>query len=106
MYEIVEGVFTLMPPAYFDGSAVLQRLIYLLNRHVDAHGLRGRFGIEVDLIVGRKRVACADAAFLTDDDLHRQKKELPARRADLENRASARRTDIGDRIHEHRPRRP
>jgi Uma2 family endonuclease len=71
-FEIVEGVLTLMPPAYFDGSAAMQELIHLAKRHVDNTSIRGKFATEVDLIVGRKRVARVDAVFATTDDLQRQ----------------------------------
>ena len=51
-YEIVEGVLTLMPPAYFDGSAALFSLMEIISQHVRKHGPQGRFGNEADLVVG------------------------------------------------------
>lgn len=72
-YEIVEGVLTIMPPACFDGSVALQNLIDLLKESFDREGRRGAFGPEVDLIVGKKRVARVDAVWMSQSDLDRQK---------------------------------
>ena len=35
-YEIVEGVLTKMPPAYFDGSIAVQRLVDVVDGEIDA----------------------------------------------------------------------
>ena len=72
-YEIVEGVLTIMPPAYFDGSMALQNLIDVLKENFDRAGRRGAFGPEVDLIIGKKRVARVDAVWMSQSDLDRQK---------------------------------
>ena len=72
-YEIVEGVLTLMPPAYLDGGVALSRLLRVVQRHLDASGLEGDFPPEVDLIVARKRVARVDAVFVTPGDLKKQR---------------------------------
>jgi len=69
-YEIVEGVLTTMPPAYYIGGEVLQNLIYVVTSHV---GLKaGRFASEVDIVVDEIRVARADAVFLTPAEKRRQ----------------------------------
>src|SRR3982751_5119132 len=69
-YEIVEGVLTTMPPAYFLGGEVLQRLIYFVISHI---GLKaGSFSTEVDIVIDDIRVARADAVFLTPAEKRRQ----------------------------------
>ena len=79
-YEIVEGVLTLMPPAFLDGGVALQRLIRMLGNHFDASGIKGDFATEADLIIARKRVARPDAVFLTTSDLTQQEQQQKARR--------------------------
>jgi len=88
-YEIVEGVLTTMPPAYFVGGNSLYRLMYRISRHLEDQGLPWEFANEVDLIVDETRVGVADAALLTPEDLQRQ--EAAARRA---RRVDSRRTRI------------
>jgi Uma2 family endonuclease len=78
-YEIVEGVLTHMPSAYFDGSIALQNLILAMQLHLRAGGVKGSFGPEADFIVGRRRVARVDAVFMTPQDLRLQE-EANARR--------------------------
>src|SRR3954453_1271396 len=71
-YEIVEGVLTEMPPAEFDSSKRLLRLVRVLADHVDEQGVDGSFAMEVDLIVSQRRVAVVDAVYLTSADERRQ----------------------------------
>jgi Uma2 family endonuclease len=71
-YEIVEGVLTKMPPAYFVGGESLQNLLFLLHKHFHEHGLRGSFATEVDMVIDEARVAVADAVFLTAAERVRQ----------------------------------
>ena len=73
-YEIVEGVLTLMPPALYDGGAALFNLLYLLRMHIDKHQVGGKIATEVDVVLGELRVPVADAVWLNDDDLRKQKK--------------------------------
>lgn len=79
-YEIVEGVLASMAAAYLDGSLPLQRLIRIVERHLDRNGLPGEFASEADAVVGRRRVPRPDAVFLTPDDLRRQAEANAARR--------------------------
>lgn len=72
-YEIVEGVLTKMPAAYFEGGASVQELIALIRGHLRAYNQRGRFACEVDVIISPERVARVDAVFLTPEDQRRQK---------------------------------
>lgn len=71
-YEIVEGVLTKMPPAYFIGGEVLQRLIYRVIAHVGEKV--GSFATEVEIVVDEDRVVRADAVFLTPAEKQRQRR--------------------------------
>src|SRR5215218_2655987 len=71
-YEIVEGVLTKMPPAYFTGGKSLFRLMMLLQNHFNSNGPAGDFSGEVDIIIDDARVAVADAVFLTIEEAQRQ----------------------------------
>ena len=78
-YEIVEGVLTLMPPAYYDGSVPVGRVERFVYRYLEENKKDGVFTHEVDFIVGRLRVAKADAILMTREDERRQR-EAHARR--------------------------
>jgi hypothetical protein len=64
-YEIVEGVLTKMPPAYFTGGEALFKLMLLVHQHCQTHGPKGSFATEVDIVIDEPRVAVANAVFLT-----------------------------------------
>lgn len=72
-YEIVEGVLTTMPPAYFDGGYALANLIHLLKNHLESSGVGGAFACEVDLVLGKHRLPVVDALYLSPADQTRQK---------------------------------
>lgn len=69
-YEIIEGVLTQMPPAYFIGGESLFRLMQIIAAHVGKGA--GSFATEVDIVIAEARVVCADSAFLTAADKARQ----------------------------------
>lgn len=71
-YEIVEGVLTTMPPAYFAGGKSLFTLMYLVTSHQRSEGIPGDFSIEVDIVVDEERVAKADAVWMTPAEQKRQ----------------------------------
>jgi len=71
-YEIVEGVLTEMPPAQFDSSKGLLRLLTILTKNVDENELGGSLAAVVDLIISHRRVAIVDAVYLTEADERRQ----------------------------------
>jgi Uma2 family endonuclease len=79
-FEIVEGVLAAMPPAYFDGTTALGRLIRAVTRYLDQRGQSGDFGPETDVVAGKNRVARVDAVFLTDADLRQQQAAQQQRR--------------------------
>ncbi len=70
-FEIVEGVLTTMPPAYFVGGETLLILISRVVLHIGEEA--GRFATEVDIVVDEDSVARAYAAFLTPADKQRQR---------------------------------
>ena len=88
-YEIVEGVLTKMPPAYFAGGNALFNLLFLIKLHLRDRHLSGRFATELDVVVDEARVAVSDAAMLTPADEARQ-----AEAAKQARRRDSRRTRI------------
>jgi Uma2 family endonuclease len=84
-YEIVEGVLTTMPPAYFAGGNAVANLIFVLKSYAKAQNLRWRFAAEADIVVDQLRVPRADAAMLTEEDFDKQDEAAKAAgREDLE----------------------
>jgi Uma2 family endonuclease len=73
-YEIVEGVLTRMPPAYFDGSSILDELLYVLRAHIETAALGGKLAREVDVILGQRRLPIVDALYLSPTDLEKQRR--------------------------------
>lgn len=71
-YEIVEGVLAQMPPAYFTGGESLFKLMICIREHLLKGGRRWRCSTEVDMILRPRRVAVADAVFMTPEDDRRQ----------------------------------
>ena len=88
-YEIIEGVLTTMPPAYFAGHASLANLIFLLKSHLKSKGLPSALAPEVDLIIDEARVVRCDAVYLTQQDQQKQ-----ARAARLAGKTDLRRARI------------
>jgi Uma2 family endonuclease len=78
-YEIVEGVLTQMPPAYYFGQNRLQRIINTVTAALDDCGVQGEFATEVDVALQEDRVVRVDAIFLTPEDLKRQSEEVARR---------------------------
>ena len=79
-FQIIEGVLALMPPAYFDNSVALQRLVRIVQGHLEEQGLPFDFGYEVDVIVGETRIPKVDAVYMSDADRTRQLRANKARR--------------------------
>src|SRR6478609_1295544 len=73
-FELIDGVLTTMPPAYYDGQKKLRRLIDIVEEHLKGVG-RGqeRFAFEIDIILSELRVPKADAVLLTPQDERRQR---------------------------------
>jgi Uma2 family endonuclease len=72
-YEIIDGVLTTMPPAYFLGQQSLEELVFTLKAHLKSLGQADHFGGEVDIIIDEDRVVRADAVWLTPQDMERQR---------------------------------
>jgi Uma2 family endonuclease len=79
-FQIIEGVLAIMPPAYWDNSMALQRLIFQLQIHLAREGRPTDFGCEVDVIVGETRVPKADAVYMSEEDKARQLRANKSRR--------------------------
>jgi Uma2 family endonuclease len=71
-YEIVEGVLTQMPAAYFDGGRGLFRLMTIVQGYIDANNIGGDFAVESDVVLNNMRVPRIDAVYLNPDALQRQ----------------------------------
>jgi len=70
-YEIIEGVLTVMPPAYFRGGKVADNLKFILRSYLVAQKIRAAFSGEVDIAAGPPRVLRADGVVVFGDDLAR-----------------------------------
>ena len=55
-YEIINGVLTRMPPAYFIGGEMLANLIGEFRQQLKMRKLPGSFSIEADMIIDEQRV--------------------------------------------------
>ncbi|HZK81386.1 MAG TPA: Uma2 family endonuclease [Humisphaera sp.] len=75
-YEIVEGILTKMPPAYFAGGNAAFNLAFCIKNFLREQGIRGRFSTEVDIVIDELRVARADVVMLTPADEASQKKAV------------------------------
>src|SRR5437773_11002243 len=73
-YEIVEGVLTMMAPAYYDGNLAVKRLIRLIDDYTIPRKLGDGCTHEVDLILNKRRVGVVDAVFLTPQDQEKQRR--------------------------------
>jgi Uma2 family endonuclease len=71
-FQIIEGVLAIMPPAYWDNSVALQRLVRTLQVYLEEKGLPSDFGFEVDVVVGDLRVPKADAVYMSRADKAKQ----------------------------------
>ena len=71
-YEIVEGVLTTMPPAYFIGGRATQKLIRIVENYLEDAGIDADFAGEVEIVMSSARLSRADAALLTIEDQNRQ----------------------------------
>ena len=79
-FEIVEGVLTRMPPAYYDSSIALGNLIDILLPALRVNDPRAKIPTEVDLIVGERRIPKVDALYLSPQERERQQQLNASRR--------------------------
>jgi len=73
-FQIIEGVLAIMPPAYWDNSSALRRLVKQVERYLEAKGIDDDFGFEVDVVVGEIRVPKVDAVYMSRADKSKQAK--------------------------------
>lgn len=71
-YELVEGVLTEMPAAYFAGGNAVANVAFILKTYSVARRLKWRFATEADIVIDESRVVVADLAMLTPADSKRQ----------------------------------
>jgi Uma2 family endonuclease len=88
-YEIIEGVLTKMPPAYFVAGRALADLMFCANAHLLQMDAEGAFAAGVEIIADELRVLHADGMFLTPADEARQ-----AQAAIIAGRPDPRRTRL------------
>src|ERR1043165_7926991 len=67
-YEIVEGVLSIMPPAYLPHGAPLFTLLSIIHSHLKQRQITATLATEVDLVLSPKRVVVADAVMMTPQD--------------------------------------
>jgi Uma2 family endonuclease len=72
-YEIVEGVLTRMPAAYFEHGETLLNLVGILKQHLRVHHPGWRSSSEVEVVISPERVARVDAVLLSPEDVGRQR---------------------------------
>jgi Uma2 family endonuclease len=77
-YEILQGVLTIMPPAYFASGNAPFNLLTLLKAFTKARGTGERIAFESDIVIDEQRVLVADAVLLTPDDQRRQEAAVRA----------------------------
>jgi Uma2 family endonuclease len=70
-YEIVDGVLTVMPPAYFRGGQVVDNLKFLLRSHFTSKRVTAEFSGEVEIAVTPTQVARADGVVVWGPDLRK-----------------------------------
>jgi len=72
-YELVEGVITEMPPAVFDGSSAVVKLIRLVLDQVEDSGLSVEPASECDIVLAPTRIVRADGIILLTSELRRSR---------------------------------
>src|SRR5438552_6337621 len=77
-YEIVEGVLTKMPPAYFVGGNAAFNLMALLKSYSTERGLNYRLAPEAEIVIDELRVPRCDGVLLSPDDAQRQDRAAAA----------------------------
>jgi Uma2 family endonuclease len=71
-YEIINGVLTRMPAAFFIGGEMLANLIFEIKSQLKQLKIPGGFSIEADMIIDEQRVVKGDSCFMTPADKKKQ----------------------------------
>ena len=67
-YEIIEGVLTIMPAAYFRGGAALFNLSLIVATYLRDHNIKWSSATEPDIELADKRIVRPDLAFVLAAD--------------------------------------
>ena len=67
-YEIINGVLTRMPAAFFIGGEMLANLIFEIKSQLKQLKIPGGCSIEADMIIDEQRVVKGDSCFMTPAD--------------------------------------
>lgn len=70
-YEILDGVLTIMPPAFFKGGTVADNLKFILKSYFRDKGSRVLTSAEVDIAVTPDRVVRADGVLVLGESIAR-----------------------------------
>jgi Uma2 family endonuclease len=73
-FQIIEGVLAIMPPAYWETSECLQRLVFHVQTYLKQRRQPTGFGYEVDVVVGDIRIPKADAVYMSRADKAKQRR--------------------------------
>jgi Uma2 family endonuclease len=68
-FEILQGILTTMPPAFFRGGECADNLKFLLVPYLKSKGIAFRFASEVDVQIDENRLLRADAAGVFGADI-------------------------------------
>src|SRR5688572_16185377 len=71
-FQMFEGVLAIVPPAYFDTSAPLTRLVVAVQTYLNERGSKDTFAFEVDLELSNLRIPRADAVCMSAEDKEKQ----------------------------------
>lgn len=82
-FEIIEGVLTTVPPAYFDGTSARQRLLFQIMTHLHQQRDKGLVATDAHVVLSSSRVVRVDAVYMTADECRRQK-EVNAKEGNVE----------------------
>src|SRR5438270_528730 len=73
-YEIIEGVLTEMPAAYYDSGGTVAELASIIKGWLNERKLKGGLSIETDLVLNRRRIPKVDLMYLTAAQEREQRK--------------------------------
>jgi Uma2 family endonuclease len=73
-YEIVEGVLTKMPAAYYDSGRAVNKLAALIDRWLVERDMGGGTSTETDLVLNERRIPKVDLMYLTAAQERQQRK--------------------------------
>ena len=69
-YEILDGVLTIMPAAFFRGGECATTLVFLMKDYFRGNNIPATFSSEVDIQINETRLLRADCVAVFGDDLN------------------------------------